>query len=74
MVSSTERETILHSRKTVLVDGEGVWCKKDSNFDVAMGAFDGAEVAELVGLMLLWQLKENVPDVDFGLYRDDGLG
>ena len=74
LVSGAEREAILHSRKTVLIDGEDVWCKKDSNFDVAMGAYDGAEVAELVGLMLLWELKENVPDVDFGLYRDDGLG
>ena len=46
----------------------------NSNFDVAMGAFDGAEVAELVGLMLLSELKHKVPEVDFGLYRDDGLG
>ena len=39
-----------------------------------MGAFDGAEVAELVGLLILHKLKEAVPQVDFGLYRDDGLG
>ena len=39
-----------------------------------MGAFDGAEVCELVGLMILEKLRENVPNINFGLYRDDGLG
>ena len=34
----------------------------------------GAEIAELVGLYLLHQLKCGFPTVDFGLYRDDGLG
>ena len=39
-----------------------------------MGAYDGAEVAELVGLLILYKLREAAPRVDFGLYRDDGLG
>ena len=39
-----------------------------------MGAYDGAEVAELVGLLILHKLKEAAPRIDFGLYRDDGLG
>ena len=39
-----------------------------------MGAFDGAEVCELVGLYLLQQVKSEIKEVTLGLYRDDGLG
>ena len=39
-----------------------------------MGAPDGAEVCELVGLFLLNEVRNNIPDLNFGLYRDDGLG
>ena len=48
--------------------------KGEDNFDVTMGAWDGAEVAELVGLYLLQQMSLNVFGKNmFGLYRDDGL-
>ena len=36
-----------------------------------MGSWDGAEVADLVGLYLLSQL--NHLGINIGLYRDDGL-
>ena len=49
------------------------WRKKSGPFDVTMGAPDGAEVCELVGLMLLDEIKRRFPELDFGLYRDDGL-
>ena len=39
-----------------------------------MGAPDGAEVCELVGLLILKEMDENYNNIDFGLYRDDGLG
>ena len=39
-----------------------------------MGSFDGAEVCELVGLFLLHSMQEKFPSVNFGLYRDDGMG
>ena len=39
-----------------------------------MGAPDGAEICELVGLFLLSELRNNIPEIEFGLYRDDGLG
>ena len=48
--------------------------KKDSGlFDVTIGAYNGAEVCELVGTFLLYQIsiKYNKNKVD--LYRDDGL-
>ena len=73
IVPDIAKKAILNARKTVLVNGEDVWQKKDSLFDVAMGAFDGAEVAELVGLKLLAEIKQKVPELNFGLYRDDGL-
>ena len=48
------------------------WSKKGTtNFDVGQGSWDGAEVADLVGLYLLSQLTNL--DLIIGLYRDDGL-
>ena len=37
-----------------------------------MGSFDGAETCELVGCMILFQLKQLYGN-SIGLYRDDGL-
>ena len=45
--------------------------KGDTNFDVPMGAYDSAEVCDIVGLYLLHQLKHL--GLKIGLYRDDGL-
>ena len=72
---------IKHARNTFLyttpAEGNTVdrtpWRKKSGPFDVTMGAPDGAEVCELVGLMLLEEIRENFPELNFGLYRDDGL-
>ena len=47
--------------------------KEGGLFDVTMGAFDGAEVCELVGNFLLYQLSIKFNKNDIGLYRDDGL-
>ncbi len=38
-----------------------------------MGAYDGAEVCELVGLYLLQKIGHILPPSNVGLYRDDGL-
>ena len=38
-----------------------------------MGAYDGAEVCELVGTYLLSLIAEKYNKADIGLYRDDGL-
>ena len=38
-----------------------------------MGAFDGAEICELVGIFLLNLLSEKYTKENLGLYRDDGL-
>ena len=39
-----------------------------------MGAYDDAEVCELVGTYMLSFISEKYNRKDFGLYRDDGLG
>ena len=45
---------ILHARNSLLYNKEIPWQKKNTNlFDVAMEAYDGAEVCEIVGLFLL---------------------
>lgn len=75
-ITDLEYETIMHSRKTILFDNrEKPWTKKDSanTFDVAMGAFDGAEICELVGLLILHELNTELGAESVGLYRDDGL-
>ena len=38
-----------------------------------MGAYDSAEVCDLIGLYLLDSIGRRFPLLDFGLYRDDGL-
>ena len=38
-----------------------------------MGSYDGAEICELVGLLILNDLSKLVQKSDAGLYRDDGL-
>ena len=48
--------------------------KKGSDlFDVSMGAYDGAEVCELIGIFLLNLLGRQYDTKNIGLYRDDGL-
>ena len=38
-----------------------------------MGAYDGAEVCELIGLFMLHKLSTQYDKYNIGLYRDDGL-
>ena len=42
-------------------------------FDVSMGAYDSAEVCELIGIFLLNLLGWQYNTKNSGLYRDDGL-
>ena len=65
---------IKNARESLLFSDGKVWKKKTGVFDVTMGAYDGAEVCELVGLLILEKLKNNFPEITSGLYRDDGLG
>ena len=73
---------VRQARKSLLfsdpVDGnteKTTWKKKNGLFDVTMGAPDGAEICELVGLLILYEIRQRqqFKDLEFGLYRDDGL-
>ena len=63
---------ILKTKMSLLFVRGKPWVKRESEWDVTMGSFDGAEVCELTGLFMLDQLKQT--NLDLGLYRDDGLG
>lgn len=73
-ISPDDRHTIVQAKQSLLFSKGNPWQKRNSNtlFDVTMGSYDGAETCELVGCYLLSQLKQ-IPGIDIGLYRDDGL-
>ena len=47
--------------------------KKGGSISCSNGAYDGAEVSELVGTFLLEKISQICNKCDIGLYRDDGL-
>ena len=74
-ISEEETRTIFHCGKSLLFHEDKAWINKSSDdcFDVTMGSYDGAEICELVGLLILHKLSSLVKKTDVGLYRDDGL-
>ena len=71
-ISKDDIKIILQTKKALLFHDNKTRTKKgNKSFDVTMGSWDGAEVADLVGLYLLSQLSD-LP-INVGLYRDDGL-
>ena len=47
-IPEEDRDLIMHTRRSILVNGEETWVKKGVDlFDVTMGAFDGAEVCDI---------------------------
>ena len=73
-INNDDKNILRNARKSILFYKQQTWEKQTGLFDITMGAYDGAQITDLVGLMLLQKLKENIPEIDFGLYRDDGLG
>ena len=74
-ISDEDIEHIVETKKSLLVMNKEYWTKKgDRNFDVAQGAFDSAEVCDIVGLFLLSELQNQNLEVEPGVFRDDGLG
>ena len=47
--------------------------KGEKLFDVTMGAYDGAEVCELIGCFMLSKISKKYNKNNVGIYRDDGL-
>ena len=73
-ITDEEIKIILHCRKTFLFYQDETWVKRtNSDFDVAMGSLDSAEVCELTGLFIQHKMEAFIPKENQGLYRDDGL-
>ena len=68
-----EVKALKNARLSLLFHNKDTWQKKTNLFDCTMGAYDGAEVAEMVGLFMLDKIRIQFPELNFGLYRDDGL-
>ena len=67
-------DIIHHARKSLMFDSSQIWIKKQRGlFDVTMGAYERAEVCELVGTYVLKVLSKEYIKNKFGLYRGDGL-
>ena len=73
-ITNEDKVIIKHARKSLLNNNSEPWMEKHSRlFDVTMGAYDGAEVCELVGKFLLYKLSLKCNRNKIGLCRDDGL-
>ena len=78
-VTSDDKVIIKHARKSHMSHKQQIWIKKESGlFDVTMGAevfgaYDGAEVCELVRIFILYRLWRVYNKNDIGLDREDRL-
>ena len=77
-VSAYDFSLIKNACKSVLCKKGALWRKKGVNntklfFDVALGSYMGAELCELLGLLLLDGFKDIFSLNRVGLYRDDAL-
>ena len=67
-------EIIKHCRKTLLYYDDSIRIKKEGgNFDTSIGAYDGAEICELVACVLLYSINKMVDPSSHGLYHNEGL-
>ena len=73
-ITDIEKELLLNARQSILYHDGNAWTKISGQFDVTMGSYDGAQFTDLVGLMILSKMKNAFPEIQFSLYRDDGLG
>ena len=63
-----------HAKKSLFFSNEKPWMQREGNlFGVTMGAYDGAEISELVGIFMLNKISEKCDKNNICLYRDDGL-
>ena len=58
-ICGKDREIIYHARKLLLSDEKDTWMEKLSGlFDVTMGAYDGAEVCELLSAYVISYIRK----------------
>ena len=74
LVSTDDKAIINHLKKSLLFNKQKIWIEKESRlFDVTVGKYDGAEVCELVGVFILYQLSRKYNKSNIGLYKDHGV-
>ena len=58
-INKNDFEVIFHARKSLLFHSNQPWIERDSDtFDITMGAYDGAEICEPVGIVMLSLLRK----------------
>ena len=71
LLSDDKKAIIHHARKSLLFNDHETWTKRDSGlFDVTIGAYNRAEVYELIGNYLFYQLSQLFKTKDVELHRD----
>ena len=75
LISEEKINIIKHCHKSLLYHYKGLWFKKgdSGNFDKPIDSFDGTELCELVGCLLLYKLDTISDPSNHGRYRDDVL-
>ena len=74
LITRKDVEVIFHAGKSVLYNDGKPWVKKEGDsFRVITGAYDGAEVYELIGIYMLYLIGKKYSSKNIGLYRDNGL-
>ena len=60
-IANKDIKAIFYARESLLYYNDEPWVKKgESNFEVSMGAYDGAEVCELIGIFMLSLLSKYI--------------
>ena len=75
-ISKNDFEVMFHAQTSLLSHSNQPWIKRDSDsetFDVTMGAYNGTEMFELVGVFMLPLLSKRFSSNNIVLYRDEGL-
>lgn len=73
-ISKEEEQIIMHCRKSFLFFKGDIYVKKENpDFSVEQGSLDSAEISELVGQFILFQMSKLIPKEQHGIYRDDSL-
>ena len=68
-ITKEEQKIIYHAQKFLLFKDQKTWLKKAREpFDVAIGAYDGDEICELVALFMQ-TTKQIVKKISFGSIR-----
>ena len=75
LFSDQELQVIMHICESVLCYNHKVWKKSgnDTNFDIPMGSFHGAEIFHLIRLYILNEITLIIGPNCIGLYRNEGL-